>query len=118
MCLTGRRAAATLDSSRRDARPLGIRDQFDRTVGVQDPSRAIHGYTGEDHASGLSWSYVMRISKRGARLARREERAYREYSSDDQRRQAGPRRAWCARWGGVRDLPLEKRFTYDQDRPL
>jgi hypothetical protein len=34
-------------------------------------------------------SYLERMSERGARLARREERAYREYSSDEQRGQAG-----------------------------
>ena len=54
--------------------------------------------------SGLSSSYVMRMSERGARPARREERAYREYSSDEQRRQTG--------------CPPERRVTYDEDRPL
>ena len=42
-----------------------------------------------DAASGLSLSHVEWMSERGARLARREERAYREYSSDEQRRRAG-----------------------------
>ncbi|HET9199473.1 MAG TPA: hypothetical protein VFO84_00670 [Dehalococcoidia bacterium] len=46
---------------------------------------------------GRSWSLVERISERGARVARREERAYREYLSDEQRRQAGcpARKALC-----------------------
>src|SRR4051812_34296702 len=39
------------------------------------------------------------MSERGARLARRKERAYREYSSDEQRRQAGcPAREALLKW--------------------
>jgi len=33
--------------------------------------------------------FVGKFSGRGARIARREERAYREYVSDEQRREAG-----------------------------
>jgi len=40
-------------------------------------------------ASGLSLSFMEWMSERGARVARREERAYWEYSSDEQRRQSG-----------------------------
>src|ERR1700704_4378150 len=40
-------------------------------------------------ASVLSRQFVGEFSGRGARIARREERAYREYVSDEQRREAG-----------------------------
>ena len=40
-------------------------------------------------AGGQPWSFLVRISERGARLARREKREYWVYLSDEQRRQAG-----------------------------
>src|SRR5687767_5657049 len=44
--------------------------------------------------------YGDNLPERGARLARREERAYREYVSDEQRRQAGcPARQMSAYFG-------------------
>ena len=62
-------------------RPLEHRRCFsDQPVA---PGHAIEG------ASGLSRSDVLRIPERGARLARREERACRPHVSDEQRRQAG-----------------------------
>jgi len=39
--------------------------------------------------SGLSTLKKDQIAERGARLARRDDRAYREYSREEQRRQAG-----------------------------
>ena len=40
-------------------------------------------------SSGLSSSVVLWISERGARLARRDDREYREYLREEQRRQPG-----------------------------
>src|SRR5438105_3080648 len=40
-------------------------------------------------SSGLSSLNQYRLPERGARIARREERAYRRYVSDEQRREAG-----------------------------
>jgi hypothetical protein len=52
-------------------------------------------------ASGLSWPCVKRIPERGARLARRDDREYREYLREEQRRQAGcPARKALYRWPG------------------
>ena len=39
--------------------------------------------------SGLSASVVQRISERGARMARRDDRGYREYLREEQRSQPG-----------------------------
>ena len=39
--------------------------------------------------SGLSVSVVQRISERGARMARRDDRGYREYLREEQRSQPG-----------------------------
>ena len=44
---------------------------------------------GPSRTSGLPPSFVMRISERGARIARREERANREFVSDEQRSEPG-----------------------------
>jgi len=52
-------------------------------------------------ASVLSQPRVANYPERGARLARREERAYREYVSDEQRSQAGcPARRIVKSWLG------------------
>src|SRR5580765_1428246 len=56
-------------------------------------------------ASGLSASVVQRISERGARMERRDDRRYRQYLSEEQRSQPG-----CP--------PPERRCTNDADRPL
>jgi hypothetical protein len=40
-------------------------------------------------SSGLSASVVQRISARGARMARRDDRGYREYLTEEQRSQPG-----------------------------
>ena len=58
--------------------------------------------------SGLSGSDVMRIPERGARLARREERACRPHVSDEQRRQAGVPAARTVRGGVETGCPARK----------
>src|SRR4051794_7425968 len=55
-------------------------------------------------SSGLSGSVVVRISERGARMARRDNREYREYFSRSN--------------DANRDAPPESRATNDADRPL
>src|SRR5438093_7417944 len=58
-------------------------------------------------ASVLSQPRVANYPERGARLARREERAYREYVSDEQRSQAGcPARRIVKYWLGQDTRPL------------
>ena len=58
-------------------------------VGQPLPDSCARKQSQRDLTSGLSLSFLEWMSERGARVARREERAYREYSSDEQRRQSG-----------------------------
>ena len=53
------------------------------------PAAGLPGEARQAPASGLSTLKEDQIAERGARLARREERAYWAYVSDEQRRQTG-----------------------------
>ena len=59
--------------------------------------------------SGLSSLNQYRLPERGARIARREERAYRRYVSDEQRREAGrpARQAVVIQRGQAARSPLD-----------
>ena len=63
----------------------------------------------------MSPKCVEHRGRRGARLARREERPYREYASDEQRRQAGVPGARSLRAGVERGCPARKPVV-DQPR--
>src|SRR5215208_542365 len=62
--------------------------------------------------SVLNPKYGDNFPERGARLARREERAYREYGSDEQRRQAGAPAARFVRGGVEKGCPARQMSAY------
>src|SRR5215218_10183078 len=62
--------------------------------------------------------YGDKMPERGARLARREERAYREYVSDEQRRQAGAAAARFVRGGVETGCPARQMAAYFGFRTL
>src|SRR5438128_2647501 len=69
-------------------------------------------------ASVLSQPRVANYPERGARLARREERAYREYVSDEQRSQAGcPARRIVKYWLGQDTSLFEPREDSQVSQP-
>src|SRR5438128_4634963 len=81
----------------------GMSPPLNRTGFRRDTTTTAHrpGSRQSNGSSVLSQPRVANYPERGARLARREERAYREYVSDEQRSQAGcPARRTVKYWLG------------------
>src|SRR5258705_6967721 len=71
----------------------------------------------ENFSSVPSPKYGDNLPERGARLARREERAYREYVSDEQRRQTGcPARQMSPYFGFGTPVKLRLKPSSEEQR--